>query len=264
MIPVRGSLPPPPPLPWYGPKTCVLQHSAWKRGICRVSCTVASWCGLQTCKFAGISATNLPKTCYLQCFGFRKRVVCNLISVYILSLSNFLLKELVFRVQIPLVFSADMLQSYVAWYQLDSSHPTSCVALCWRLDGPDPFPQGPPIPQGGAGYHCSIYILNLSTLSLRYLIWSSFQYLILTYILVTYISIHACLAWNQLSSILSYQLHCCWLEVGWRQPFPGPTHSTGGGGLMGYDHDHGRGGGGGTRNLEHIYILNDYDMWIDT
>ena len=218
MIPVRGSLPP--PLPWYGPKTCVLQHSAWKRGICSVSCTVASWRGLQTCKFAGISATNLPKTCYLQCFGFRKRVVCNLISVYILSLSNFLLKELVFRVQIPLVFSADMLQSYVAWYQLNSSHPTSCVAVCWRLDGPDPFPQGPPIPQGGAGYHCSIYILNLSTLSLRCLIWSSFQYLILTYILVTYISIHACLAWNQLSSILSCQLHCCWLEVGWRQPLP--------------------------------------------
>ena len=30
MIPVRGSLPPPPlPPPWYGPKTCVLQHSAW-------------------------------------------------------------------------------------------------------------------------------------------------------------------------------------------------------------------------------------------
>ena len=184
---------------------------------------MASWRGLQTCefcKFAEFSATNLPKTCYLQCFGFRKRVVCNLISVYILSLSNFLLKELVFRVQIPLVFSADMLQSYVAWYQLNSSHPTSCVAVCWRLDGPDPFPQGPPIPQGGAGYHCSIYILNLSTLSLRCLIWSSFQYLILTYILVSYISIHACLAWNQLSSILSYQLHCCWLEVGWRQPLP--------------------------------------------
>ena len=147
-----------------------------------------------------------------------------------------------------------MLQSCVAWYQLISSHPTSCVAVCWRLDGPDPFPQGPPIPQGGAGYHCSIYILNLSTLSLRYLIWSSFQYLILTYILVTYISIHACLAWNQLSS--SYPTS--YIAVAWRLAdasfFPGPTHSTGGGGLMGYDHDHGRGGGGGTRNLEHIYI----------
>ena len=38
-------------------------------------------------------------------------------------------------------------------------------------------------------------------------------------------------------------------------PFPGPTHSTGGGGLMGYDHDHGRGGGRGTRNLELIYTI---------
>ena len=98
--------------------------------------------------------------------------------------------------------------------------------MCWRLDGPDPFPQGPPIPQGGAGYHCSIYILNLSTLALRYLIWSSSQYLILTYILGTYISIHACLAWNQLSS--SYPTS--YIAVGWRladaSPFPGPTHST--------------------------------------
>ena len=154
-----------------------------------------------------------------------------------------------------LSFFSYMLQSYVAWYQLISSHPTSCVAVCWRLHGPDPFPQGPPIPQGGAGYHCSIYILNLSTLSLRYLIWSSFQYLILTYILVTYIRIHACHAWNQLSS--SYPTS--YIAVGWRladaSPFPGPTHSTGGGGLMGYDHDHGRGVGGGTRNLEHISHL---------
>ena len=116
-------------------------------------------------------------------------------------------------------------------------------------------------PQGGAGYHCSIYILNLSTLSLRYLIWSSFQYLILAYILVTYISIHACLAWNQFSS--SYPTS--YIAVGWRladaSPFPGPTHSTGGGGLMGYDHDHGRGGGGGpgtwniyTYCMCHIYF----------
>ncbi len=99
-------------------------------------------------------------------------------------------------------------------------------------------------------------------LFLRYLIWSSFQYLILTYILVTYFSIHACLAWNQLSSSY-FSIHAClawnqhsssyptsYIAVGWRlddpHPFPGPTHSTGGrGGLMGYDHDHGSGGGGG-------------------
>ena len=43
--------------------------------------------------------------------------------------------------------------------------------------------------------------------------------------------------------ILSYQLHCCWLEVGWRQPLS-RAHPFHRGELMGYDHDHGRGGGG--------------------
>ena len=104
-----------------------------------------------------------------------------------------------------------MLQIDVAWHQLISSHPTSCIAVCWRLDDPDPFLQGPPIPQGGAGYHCSICILNLSYFPLRYLIWSSFQYLILTYILVTHFSIHVSLAWNQVSS--SYPTSC--IAVGW-------------------------------------------------
>ena len=124
-----------------------------------------------------------------------------------------------------------MLQIYVAWYQLISSHPTSCIAVCWRLDDPDPFLQGPPIPQGGAGYHCSICILNLSYFPLRYLIWSSFQYLILTYILVTHFSIHVSLAWNQVSS--SYPTSCQ---------------------LMSYDHDHGRGvgGGPGTWNIYNV------------
>ena len=65
MIPVRGSLPPPPPT-WYGPKTRVLQHSAWKRGICSVFCMVGCWHGPQTCKFVG----------FLQP-AFRKRVICN-------------------------------------------------------------------------------------------------------------------------------------------------------------------------------------------
>ena len=54
------------PPPWYGPKTCVLQHSAWKRGICSVFWMVGCWRGLQTCKFAG----------FLQP-SFRKRVICN-------------------------------------------------------------------------------------------------------------------------------------------------------------------------------------------
>ena len=54
-----------PPPPWYGPKTCVLQHSAWKRVICSVFCTVGGWRGPQTCKFVG----------FLQP-AFRKRVIC--------------------------------------------------------------------------------------------------------------------------------------------------------------------------------------------
>ena len=138
-----------------------------------------------------------------------------------------------------------MLQIHVAWYQLISSHPTSCIAVCWRLDDPDPFLQGPPIPQGGAGCHCSICILNLSYSPLRCLIWSSFQYLILTYILVTYFSIHASLACNQLSS--SYPTSCIAVGWSWMTPTPSqdPPIPQGGGGLMGYDHDHGRGGGGG-------------------
>ena len=157
-----------------------------------------------------------------------------------------------------------MLQSYVAWYQLISSHPTGCVAACWRLDGPDPFPQGPPIPQGGAGYHCSIYILNLSTLSLPYLIWSSFQYLKLTYILVAYISIHACLACLKSAFfILSYQLHCCWLEVGWRQPLPRahPFHrGRGVDGLWPWPWQGGVGGGPGTWNI-YIYIYSCFSSF---
>ena len=42
-----------------------------------------------------------------------------------------------------------MLQPYLAWYQLISSYPTSCIAVGWRLDDPHPFPHTPPIPQGG-------------------------------------------------------------------------------------------------------------------
>ena len=110
-----------PPPTWYGPKTCVLQHSPWKRCICSIFCMVGCWCGPQPCKFVGF----LQPT-------FRKRVICNvsastswssaaapssssvsnyhiilnlllrvfslgtgLISVYILCLSNFLLECLV-------------------------------------------------------------------------------------------------------------------------------------------------------------------------
>ena len=59
----------PPPPTWYGPKTCVLQHSAWKRCICSVFCMVGCWRGPQTCKFLGF----LQPT-------FRKRVICNVLA----------------------------------------------------------------------------------------------------------------------------------------------------------------------------------------
>ena len=131
-----------------------------------------------------------------------------------------------------------MLQSNVAWYQLISCHPASCIDVCWGLDDPDPFPQGPPIPQGGAGYHCSIYILNLSYFPFVILFDLVFKFMILTFIIVTYFSIHACLAWNQLSSsYFSIHQHSSsyptsYIAVGWRlddpHPFPVPTHSTGG------------------------------------
>ena len=145
-----------------------------------------------------------------------------------------------------------MLQIF-AQYQLISSHPTSCIAVCWRLDDPDPLLQGPPIPQGGgAGYHCSIVSSTYhytSYFALRYLIWSSFQYLILTCNLFLY-TCFSCL--KSTFFILSYQLHCCWLDD--PHPFPGPTHSTGGRGGDVMTMTMAGGVGGGTRNLEHICI----------
>ena len=54
------------PPPCYGPKTSVLQHSAWKRRICSVFCTVGGGRGPQTCNFVG----------FLQP-AFRKRVIGN-------------------------------------------------------------------------------------------------------------------------------------------------------------------------------------------
>ena len=109
-----------------------------------------------------------------------------------------------------------MLQIYNAWYQLISSHPTSCIAVCWRLDDPNPTHS-----TGGAGLSLFYLYPKPILLSLRYLIRSSFQYLILTYIPSTYFSIHGSLAWNQLSSF--YPTSC--IAVGWRlddpHPFPG-------------------------------------------
>ena len=121
----------PPPPTWYGPKTCVLQHSTWKRCIC----SVFLHGGLL------VRSATLQIRWILQP-TFRKRVICNvsastswssatapssisvsnyhiilnllprvfslgtgLISVYILCLSNFLLECLVFRNWSNLKFS---------------------------------------------------------------------------------------------------------------------------------------------------------------
>ena len=122
-----------------------------------------------------------------------------------------------------------MLQSYVAWYQLTffiSPYQLCCCLL--EIGWPRPLPTGPAHSTGEIGvflYPESILLL------LRYLIWSSFQYLI---ILVTCFSTHACLAWNQLSS----SCPTSYIAVGWRLDdahlFPGPTHSTGGRGDDGF------------------------------
>ena len=135
-------------------------------------------------------------------------------------------------------------------------HLTLPVVLLFVGDWMTPTPshRARPFHRGERGI--TVYLYPESILLLvRYLIWSSFQYLILTYILVTYFSTHACLAWNQLSS--SYPTS--YIAVGWRlddaHPFPGPTHSTGeGGGMMGYDHDQG-GGGGDPEPGTYIYIV---------
>ena len=57
--------------------------------------------------------------------------------------------------------------------------------------------------------------------------------------------------------ILSYQLHCCWLDDPHR--FPGPTHSTGGRGVdvMTMTMAGGVGGRPGTWNI-YIYIIYQY------
>ena len=136
-------------------------------------------------------------------------------------------------------------------------HLTLPVVLLFVGDWMTPTPshRAHPFHRGERGITVYLYPESILLL-LRYLIWSSFQYLVLTYILVTYFSTHACLAWNQLSS--SYPTS--YIAVAWRlddaHPFPGPTHSTGGrwdDGLWPWPW---QGGWGGTRNLEHIYTLD--------
>ena len=145
-----------------------------------------------------------------------------------------------------------MLQSFVAWCQIISSHPTSCMVLVGDWMPPDPLPQGPPIPQRGGGLSLLIYILNLSYFpSLSYLIefsisdldlhsWNLFQHTCVSCLKSTFF-------------ILSYQLHCCWLEVGWPPTLP-RIHSfyRGEGGWWAMTMI--MAGGGRTQNLEHICI----------
>ena len=170
---------------------------------------------------------------------------------------HFLFEQLVFRIWI--------LFSFFSWHApilcyLISTYFISPYQLLFVGDWMTPTPshRAHPFHRGER----AITVLSISWTYLtfpRHLIWSSFQYLILTYILVTYFSIHACLAWNQFFS--SYPTS--YIAVGWglddAHPFPGPTHSTGGRGVDGYDHDHGRGVGGepGTWNIyicRHIHI----------
>ena len=143
-------------------------------------------------------------------------------------------------------------------------HFTLPVALLLVGDWMTPTPSHRVRPFHRGGGLSLFYLYPKSILlSLCYLIWSSFQFYDLNFHSCNLFQ-HTCLSCLKSTFfillqhtsaffILSYQLHCCWLEVGWPPPLPRahPFH-RGEGGLMGYDHDHGRGGGGGTRNLEHI------------
>ena len=136
---------------------------------------------------------------------------------------------------------------------------------------------------GGAGYYCSIYILNLSFFPFAILLDLVFKFMTLTFIFVTHFSIHTRLAWNQLSSSccsihqhsLSYATRISkhknglwknewWLTV--RAPLPLPPTlviarldkriNPGGpkGGAGGRDHNHWGGALGGAINVSKIYI----------
>ena len=103
-----------PPPTWYGPKTCVLQHSAWKRCICSVFCMVGCWCGPQPCKFVGF----LQPT-------FRKRVICNVsastswssaAAPSSISVSNYhIILNLLLRV---FSLGTGLISVYIFWYLL--------------------------------------------------------------------------------------------------------------------------------------------------
>ena len=139
-------------------------------------------------------------------------------------------------------------------------HLTLPVVLLFVGDWMTPTPshRAHPLHRGERGITVYLYPESILLL-LRYLIWSSFQYVVLTYILVTYFSKHACLAWNQLSSSYptSY-IAAAWLDDA--HPFPGPTHSTGGRGDDGLWPWPWQGGWGGDPEpgaYIYIYIIID-------
>ena len=144
-------------------------------------------------------------------------------------------------------------------------HLTLPVVLLFVGDWMTPTPshRAHPFHRGERGITVYLYPESILLL-LRYLIWSSFHYLVLTYILVTYFSTHACLAWNQLSS--SYPTS--YIAVAWRlddaHPFPGPTHSTGGrgdDGLWPWPWPWQGGWGGDPEPGTYIHRLKPYPPW---
>ena len=70
MIPVRGSLPPPPPPNMVWSQN--LRFAAFRMKTLYLQCFLHGGLLVRpaTLQILWIFATNLPKTCYLQCFGF--------------------------------------------------------------------------------------------------------------------------------------------------------------------------------------------------
>ena len=134
-------------------------------------------------------------------------------------------------------------------------HLTLLVALLFVGDWMTPSYRAHPFHRGGRVTTVQLYPSTyhyISYFALRYLIWSSFQYLILTCNLFQ----HTCFSCLKSTFfILSYQLHCCWLDDS--HPFPGPTHSTGGRGVdvMTMTMAGGVGGGPGTWNIYAVWRL---------
>ena len=144
-------------------------------------------------------------------------------------------------------------------------HFTLPVALLFVGDWMTPTPshRAHPFHRGGQ----VITVLSISILlSLRYLIWSSFQIYGFNFHSCNLFQ-HTCLSCLKSTFfillqhtstffILSYQLHCCWLEVGWPPPLPRahPFHrGRGGWWVMTMTMAGGVGGGPGTWNI-YIYI----------